>query len=217
MIIIDYKTPQKDYDRHGRYFAHELEKWLNDPGRFSSQMINMRAVSLMIMISDLLSHPLDEILHDEEMLSCLVGAEFFTKTMAICLENLHFGLNLSIVLENKLLSESTVQNWIDSVSKDLIVCTVYFIYEGAHPEYYRKYVQKKTDKQFMQMRKTMTMSDFLTCLDRSIHVFNILREKFFLPKLIDLQKQKNHRELIERCDGFNTIGDVIKVSHGATK
>lgn len=210
MFIVDYKTPEKDYERYGKLFANNLTPYVDDTARFSSMIISMKAVHLLLMISNVLNRPMSEIMSDEEKLSNLVGAEFFTKTMATCLEHLPFGLNLSIVLDHKLLSENTVQVWLDSISRDFVLCTVYFIYEGAHSECYRKYVQKKVDKDFMSLRKTMKLPDFLTCLDRSLHVFNILREKLFLPRLLELHQKTPAPELVEECSGFNSMSAALK-------
>lgn len=185
MLIIDHKTKQSDFDKCSRVLADSLNPYIESTPHFCSQMIRMKAVNLLLMIADTLDRPVNEILQDEEKLGALCNAKFFTETMAACLSKLNYNLNASIILkylDGKDGTFNNVQAWLDEVEKDFVAFSLYCIYEGASPDCCRKYINKKYEKIITEMRKRMSLSDFISQLDRSLHVFNIIRTKLFEPK-----------------------------------
>ncbi|MBQ1267622.1 MAG: hypothetical protein IIY06_12865, partial [Proteobacteria bacterium] len=172
----------------------DLRPWMDNPSRFSSQLVANGTVNLLFMIASFFDAKVEDLIKDRDTVAMISNAGFFTEVLEKAIEKLDVKYNIGILFNDTIFGANTLQNWLTSVQRDFIVCSVYFIYEGATTDCYRKYVQKKidkkTDKKLVALRKTMVLDDFLTLLSRSLHVLNYLRAKLFTPTLDALEAER---------------------------
>ena len=188
-VLIDHTAKAAEYDRLADSIAKDLVPWKRDAPRFASQLIRNGTVNLLMMIASIFDKPLDDILKDRDTVAELANAGFFSEVMEKALERIDVKFNIAIILDEPVTGKKLC-NWITSIQADFMRCVTYFIYEGATPDCSRKYIDKKTDKKLVELRKTMTLDDFLTLLSRSLHVLNYLRAKLFTPTLDALESER---------------------------
>lgn len=188
--IIDHTVKQTDYDAMADIIAADLRPWMNNPSRFASQLVSNGTVNLLFMIASFFDAKVEDLIKDRDTVAMISNAGFFTEVLEKAIEKLDVKYNIGILFNETIFGANTLQNWLTSVQRDFIVCSVYFIYEGATTDCYRKYVQKKIDKNFTQMRRKMGFDDFLTMLSRGLHILNLLRQKLFIPKFEELEAER---------------------------
>jgi hypothetical protein len=189
-VLIDHNAKAADYDAMADIIAADLRPWMNSPSRFASQLVSNGTVNLLFMIASFFDAKVEDLIKDRDTVAMISNAGFFTEVLEKAIEKLDVKFNIGILFNETIFGANTLQNWLTSVQRDFIVCSVYFIYEGATTDCYRKYVQKKIDKNFTQMRRKMGFDDFLTMLSRGLHVLNLLRQKLFIPKLEELEAER---------------------------
>lgn len=190
--LIDHNAKAAEYDRLADTIAKDLIPWKQDAPRFASQLIRNGTVNLLMMIASIFDKPLDDILKDRDTVAELANAGFFSEIMEKVLERIDVKFNIALIalILDEPFTGKKLCNWIMSIQADFMRCVTYFIYEGATPDCCRKYIDKKTDKKLVELRKTMTLDDFLTLLSRSLHVLNYLRAKLFTPTLDALEAER---------------------------
>lgn len=188
-VLIGHTAKAAEYDRLADIIAKDLIPWKQDAPRFASQLIRNGAVNLLMMIASVFDKPLDDILKDRDSVAELANAGFFSEVMEKVLERIDVKFNYALIFDEPL-TNSKLDNWIMSIQADFVRCVTYFIYEGATPDCCRKYIDKKTDKKLVELRKAMVLDDFLTLLSRSLHVLNYLRAKLFTPTLDALEAER---------------------------
>lgn len=202
--LIDHTVKRDDYDSMADIIAKDLIPWKQDAPRFASQLIRNGAVTLLMMIASSFDKPLDDILKDRDTCAELANAGFFSEVMEKALERIDVKFNIALILDEPF-TGNKLHNWITSIQADFVLCVIYFIYEGATPDCCRKYIDKKTDKKLVELRKTMTLDDFLTLLSRSLHVLNYLRAKLFTPTLDKLESERVKACQDSNKDHFNSM------------
>jgi len=203
--LIDHTIKQSDYDAMADIIAADLRPWMDNPARFSSQLVANGTVNLLFMIASFFDAKVEDLIKDRDTVAMISNAGFFTEVLEKAIEKLDVKYNIGILFNETIFGANTLQNWLTSVQRDFIVCSVYFIYEGATPDCYRKYVQKKIDKNFTQMRRKMGFDDFLTMLSRGLHVLNLLRQKLFIPKFEELEAERVKACLDTGKEQFNSM------------
>lgn len=181
-VLIDHTAKAAEYDRLADIIAKDLIPWKQDAPRFAAQLIRNGTVNLLMMIASIFDKPLNDILYDRDTCAELANAGFFSEVMEKALERIDVRFNIALILDEPF-TNNKLDNWVTSIQADFVRCVTYFIYEGATPDCCRKYIDKKADKKLVELRKTMTLDDFLTLLSRSLHVLNYLRAKLFSPTL----------------------------------
>jgi hypothetical protein len=203
--LIDHTIKQSDYDAMADIIAADLRPWMNSPSRFASQLVSNGTVNLLFMIASFFDAKVEDLIKDRDTVAMISNAGFFTEVLEKAIEKLDVKFNIGILFNETIFGANTLQNWLTSVQRDFIVCSVYFIYEGATADCYRKYVQKKIDKNFTQMRRKMGFDDFLTMLSRGLHVLNLLRQKLFIPKFEELEAERVKACLDTGKEQFNSM------------
>ena len=188
--IIDHTVKQTDYDAMAEIIAADLRPWMDNPSRFASQLIANGTVNLLFMIAQFFDAKVEDLIKDRDTVAMISNAGFFTEVLEKAIEKLDVKFNIGILFNETIFGANTLQNWLTSVQRDFIVCSVYFIYEGATTDCYRKYVQKKIDKNFTQMRKKMG---------------NLLRQKLFIPKFEELEAARVKACLDTGKEQFNSM------------
>lgn len=203
-VLIDHTAKAAEYDHMADIIAKDLIPWKQDAPRFASQLIRNGTVHLLMMIASIFDKPLDDILKDRDTVAGLANAGFFSEVMEKVLERIDVRFNIALILDEPFTGKKLC-NWITSIQADFVRCVTYFIYEGATPDCCRKYIDKKTDKKLVELRKTMVLDDFLTLLSRSLHVLNYLRAKLFMPTLDALEAERVKACLDASKDHFNSM------------
>jgi len=210
--LIDHTIKLSDYDAMADIIAADLRPWMNSPSRFASQLVSNGTVNLLFMIASFFDAKVEDLIKDRDTVAMISNAGLFTEVLEKAIEKLDVKFNISILFNETIFGANTLQNWLTSVQRDFVVCSVYFIYEGATTDCYRKYVQKKIDKNFTQMRKKMGFDDFLTMLSRGLHVLNLLRWKLFIPKFEELEAARVKACQDASKDRFNTMAAAFAMA-----
>lgn len=210
--IIDHTVKQTDYDAMADIIAADLRPWMDNPSRFSSQLVANGTINLLFMIAQFFDAKVEDLIKDRDTVAMISNAGFFTEVLEKAIEKLDVKYNIGILFNETIFGANTLQNWLTSVQRDFIVCSVYFIYEGATTDCYRKYVQKKIDKNFTQMRRKMGFDDFLTMLSRGLHVLNLLRQKLFIPKFEELEAERVKACLDTGKEQFNSMAAAFAMA-----
>lgn len=203
-VLIGHTAKAAEYDRLADIIAKDLIPWKQDAPRFASQLIRNGTVHLLMMIASIFDKPLDDILKDRDTVAELANAGFFSEVMEKVLERIDVRFNYALIFDEPF-TGNKLNNWITSIQADFVRCVTYFIYEGATPDCCRKYIDKKTDKKLVELRKTMRLDDFLTLLSRSLHVLNYLRAKLFTPTLDALEAERVKACQDPSKDHFNSM------------
>lgn len=210
--LIDHTIKQTEYDAMAEIIAADLRPWMDSPARFASQLVANGTVNLLFMIASFFDAKVEDLIKDRDTVAMISNAGFFTEVLEKAIEKLDVKFNIGILFNETIFGANTLQNWLTSVQRDFIVCSVYFIYEGATTDCYRKYVQKKIDKNFTQMRRKMGFDDFLTMLSRGLHVLNLLRQKLFIPKFEELESERVKACQDANKDHFNAMAEAFAMS-----